>query len=341
MDLIAANPLPYVAAAITVAAGIFGFFWAKSGEKNQVGGIGWAALVLIVASGAVAVIQTHSQGRKAKQANRDAAAASQKADQLSEELRRAQFMSSAALLTLVNGFDLSRPVGAANFLFEVPVRGERPVEPPGFVGPFPELPARGSAELLLNIDGTIYRRFGLTPRPGGGLRLRDLEDDAAPVLDLVRTADGFRFLLGGSPTGEITTAVWVAEPDLASPPDDIINAPDSTFLYGVETAATGQFRRLVSQLVRQRNYGVLKLNIPNVSNGEIDRITAGYESIAPSLVIPVPIQNAEGANAESCGTSRIRVPMRLREYARDPSSLTLELVSDLRGFRSEPCEGDP
>jgi len=242
MELIAANPLPYIAAAITMAAGIFGFFWAKSGEKNQVGGIGWAALILIVASGAIAVIQTYSQAGKARQASRDAAAAARKADELSEELRRAQFMSSAALLTLVNGFDLSRQVGAANFLFEVPLRGERPAEPAGFIGPFPELPAGGSAELLLHIDGTVYRRFGLQPRPGGGLRLRDLEDQAAPVLDLARTENGFRFLLAGAPTTEIATAIWIAEPDLASPPDDMINRPDSTFVYAVETPATGQFR---------------------------------------------------------------------------------------------------
>lgn len=85
---------------------------------------------------------------------------------------------------------------------------------------------------------------------------------------------------------------------------------------------------------------MLRLNIPNLTEAGIDRIKAGYETIMPSLVIPVPTQSAGSADDESCGTSRIRVPMRLREYARGPGSLALELVSDLRGFRTEPCEGD-
>uniref|UniRef100_UPI0015752D03 hypothetical protein n=1 Tax=Sphingomonas bacterium TaxID=1895847 RepID=UPI0015752D03 len=59
-----ADVLPYLAAGLTLLSGIVGFFWARGGERNRVGGIGWAALALLVTGGVVTIVQTRVQAKR-------------------------------------------------------------------------------------------------------------------------------------------------------------------------------------------------------------------------------------------------------------------------------------
>ncbi len=90
------SALPYVAALITICAGVVGFFWARGGERNQVGGVGWVALALILGAGFVTVLQTYRTNQKAAASRVAAARAEQRAEELSDELRRARVGSFSA-----------------------------------------------------------------------------------------------------------------------------------------------------------------------------------------------------------------------------------------------------
>jgi hypothetical protein len=329
--------LPYVAALVTVTAAVIGFFWARGGERNQVGGVGWIAFALILVAGFVTILQTYRTNGRAAKAGIAAAEAEQRAEELSEELRRTQFTTSAALLTLVNDFDLAQPVSEGGFHFAIPLRGDKAVHPPGFTGPFPTLPPGASGTFRLWIDGVIHAQFRLTPTARGGINLRDAEN-RLPAVQLEGRNHDFQFLVNGQPSFTSEQPAWTAGAELPTTPDTLDPPGDGDMVYGVGIAAQGQYRRLVSQLVRQREYGRLSINMPGAAASALDAIASGYDRIESYFVFNVPTRSP-GAG-EACGSSYIRVPMRMRRIPAGPGRLVFALVSDLRGFRAEVCEGD-
>lgn len=330
------DALPYVAAGISLAAGIFGFFWARGGERNKIGGIGWTALVFLVAASIVTITQTYRQGRRT-------AAAGEKAEALNTELRRAQHVTRSALLTVIGGFDVRSPIEQAVLYFELPYEGageaERPLRIERFVGPFPELPTGASARLIVNLDRVAYADYRLAPA-AGGLRLTSVEP-GGQAFTLRRGGDAFQF----APEEHVGPG-WSAGPETTH--------GRNTYNYALTISGQNQLRRLVWLLSTGRSYGRIELVMPGATDADIDRIVQSYARMTVRLVVRVatlpesgaaegeaaPAENST-ATAEPCEPSYIRVPVVIsREPTTAPGRVSLNIGPAVDGFDPEFCEGD-
>lgn len=322
------NALPYVAAGITIVSGVVGFFWARSGERNAVGGVGWAALTLLLIGGGVSVYQVHRQSERAREA-------SAKATELNQALQRSQHVATAAVMTLVGGLDLTSPVDSGNFYFELPYEGERPARPPGFTGPFPALPEGASADFQFSISGIAFEHYRLTPAENGALRIQHVTEGAnprQPQVTLARHGEEFGFQPDG--LGE---RGWSAGPELKSGTEG-----ESVYVFALSFPATGQFRRLIWQLSSDRPFGRITLRMPGLSEADASRLTAAYERIEAHVVFHAPTQAEPEGRAEACESSYIRMPLVIRRAANPaPGNLAFEIRPGLRAFEPELCEGGP
>ena len=328
------DSLPYAAAAITMLAGIFGFFWARSGERNKISGIGWTALVFLVAGGIVTVVQTHLKSRSA-------ARASAEAERLSDELRRTQYRQFAVLTTLMGGIRMGRPVESGSFYFDVGTRDFAPIQFPGFVGPFPALPQNGVGLLTLDIPALFNNEYRLRPQGAGRLGIFS-QDAGLPDFSIAATDAGVDFeRLGPPPEDEQASASgsWVTD------------AIDQDYSYHLEIApaspdGSGQSTgAVIAALAQAESFGRLLFRIPGLDEAGRRRIIASYARIRPFIVLALPLRPDPDDSGQGCVT-RIRVPVEIVPMAPDarganPDDLLFALKPGLRGFDTEICGWTP
>lgn len=344
------NWLSYIAAGVTLVSGIVGFFWAKSGKNDKVGGVGWVAFSLLVVGGLVAIVQVYREGLSAAASEAKAAAANARAEQLSDDLRRTQFATTA----LIGGFDLSGKVSSGTFYFELAdEKLDVAYAPEGFIGPLPALPKDGSADFELWLDGIYSQIVHITPS-GSGLALRFDTDDRQPFL-LRRENNDFSMTgpeltkkeqrassramrpipevwFSGLSVGSAAPTVSLVDPsDIGKPSDE---TPDSR-LYGFSFDADGEYRRLISRLVRQKQFGRITIRYPSVQEAVISEIERGFAKVRPELVFAPPLIK----ETDVCESSFIRVPMVIRKVAvLNKSVIVFDLVPAQQGIEAEICE---
>ena len=328
------DALPYVAALATMVSGVAGFFWAKSGERAQIGGVGWALLALSGVSGTVAVWQTWDKGQR-DAAGRVAAEAAADAARMEADAARSRHAVAVSLIEL-GGSKLLRdaPVGDASFYFAIPFAGEKQVAIDGFVGPFPALAPGATAQLRLRL-GSVYRdNFELERVAANAVSIRRA-GGKGPVAVLEPSEMGFEFRhQRGAESMERWW--WWASPEIADTTEaleDTETQSDSDMIYGLGVPTNGTFRILLSALARQEDYGQLVVNGPPLSAADLERTIKGFEKIQPYFAFTAPLQPRPDG---SCAIGYLRVYMKLRLASpRGTMPVVFKLQPASSGFKTE------
>ncbi|MDB5706564.1 MAG: hypothetical protein JWN66_3680 [Sphingomonas bacterium] len=319
------DPWPYLATAVTMISGIAGFFWARSGERNKVGGVGWTALVLIVVAGVIAITQAYRAVERARVAGIAAAAAE-------ERLRQTQLRQSALLTWLVAGLDMKAPVKGVGLNFIVDMDDEGvPARPNGFIGPFPDLGVGGRGQLVVQLSSDLNQTYNLSNAPGGGIAVQNT-DSGIPIYTLRDGKPAPVFTAPGVSPEDQWLNGWSAQPE------------SGDFYYGANLPTENlQYRRLFADLAQERIYGGYELRLPGLSAERRRQIADSVTHQDISFVIAAEAKDDKDAAGDQC-TSYIRVPL---SFVARPSSapdrllFNLVLSSASDGFRTEICEGGP
>lgn len=311
----------YLPVVVTVAAGILGAFFAKSGERTRVGGIGWLLVGLMVASGALSLVIEHRKSVRAGIASAAAARAE-------EDNRRLQLRQVALLTSTIGGFDLDKPLESGMFGMDMPVEDAEVVQLDGFVGPFPELGTGGSAVLSINIPDVLDVEFDLTPVSSNALRLLRRNSDGQA--SLLRRQEGFADFVSPAPTDsapmdEVPSAyVWMTE------------ALGNEFSYLLMLPSELPTRALISRLAQTDAYGALTIRVPNMTPADRRRIEAAYEEIRPFFMFHPKLLSAT-SEEDGC-FSRIQVPLRFRlEPEAKADAMTFVIQAEPKGFDTVIC----
>jgi hypothetical protein len=308
--------LPYVGALLTVALGLVGFFWARNGDRNKVGGVGWSIAILTVAAGAVTVLQVHRQ-------RENAAKSAARAEELSEELRQSFVRQTFAVVALVGGFDMKAELKQGGFYFEGDADEDGKVKASaGLLGPFAELGQRGRGALSLHLEGVADVHYRLAPDGKGGILVSDAAG-SYPAYRL-RPATAKDALAEFEP---VATAVPSGEPGEWS------TAPDVSG-YNLTFAADAQVRRLVASLAQQSTFGKLVYDLPDAGAERRSRVVESYRDMRPVLVFAVP--DTGSTKDDDCG-SYLRIPLNVIHVASLGTRLYFELRPRQQGV--EICEG--
>jgi hypothetical protein len=325
--------LPYLAAILTLVSGVAGFFWARSGERNAVGGVGWALLGLIGLSGAVAVWQIADKGARDRAAKIEADA---KAAVAAEEARQAkgQAARQLALADLANSdIDRTRPVQAGSFYFDLGTEREAPRRVPGFIGPFPVLRAGESGTLAIGIPDGVDFEFALAPVSGGGLRISPATGPG-PAYLLRSGGDAAQFEPLGKATGASNdnaggAGSWGSE------------AIEWEFGYFLDLGLAMQMQALINRLAHTERYGRLELTLAAPDPARRKAIEQGYRTIRPMFVFLAATRHPEQEADGTCVT-RIRVPLDMVPVAASaPNRLAFDIRAAPEGFQPETCGYTP
>lgn len=320
--------IPYLSILITVLSGLIAFFYARSGERNEVGGIGWVAAALIVVAGSLTLYQTHQNNKKA-------AAAREKADELQKRLATAAARQQALVMAQLGGFDMSRPVESGSFYFDIGRQQEgEPYRFAGFVGPFPALTGQASGTLQVGVPDAFSYEFTIKPGLAGTLQLKAVGGGGSSYL-LRETEAGAQF----SPLGDAQQPDVEEDGTSGHEPAGTWDASgeDYDFGYFLSLSSGTPLRGLVARLAKAESFGRLSYRIPGISEGRKKEIVEAYTRIVPFFVFSTRQTSADDQAQQNCVT-RIRVPMTLKPLPSPrPEEIVFNLAAAPEVFDTEVC----
>lgn len=308
--------MDYVPALISMVGGVLAFFFAKSGERNKVGGIGWIMAALLVGGGVLGLYVLREKDRAAMEA-------SLIAEQEADKAAVAAAKQSALVMTLVGNFDLKQTIPSMNLLFEYPYDDEgNPMIPAGFSGPLPQLPEKVVGYLDLSIGDTFYSA-SFSNDGSGRIALREQDGETVSIF----TNDGVE-TQGGN---EEEDAPWGAGPEPAP----------FGFTYSRTLPVNTQLRRLLYGIVAQESLGTLRFRKGALDEKALGDIEEGLAANPPMLAFYIP----EVEGGEQCD-SYVHAPLRFVRLKdgliiEDVAYDAFELKLTPNGFAPDPCNNNP
>jgi hypothetical protein len=311
----------YLPALISLIAGVLAFFFAKTGERNKVSGVGWAMAALLVGGGLFGLYVLFEKQSAAAEAK---VVAAQQADKAAVAAAK----QSALVMTLVGDFDLKQVIPDVTLLFEFPyVDDANPAIVDGFVGPFPALGADVVGRFDFVIGDVASSSFEL--RSGGPDHLLLSREGSVETYDLSNTGVTLR---GPQPRHDEDQAQpaggWAAGPEPAP----------SGFTYHLISPANTQLRRLLYAIVSQEPLGYVRFPRGAFGEAGLERIERGFAANPPMLAFFIPETEA----GEPCN-SYVHIPLRFVRSVTDAESEfdTFELRLTPAGFVPDPCNNNP
>ena len=303
----------YIPAILTLGGGLLAFFFAKSGEKNKVNGVGWIMATLLVAGGVLGIYVIYAKNRAAE---RTAAETRQQADKAAVIAGK----QSALIMTLIGNFDLMQRVTQMRLEFEFPTKeqGEPPAIAAGFTGPFPRLP------------NGVVGRFEL--------RIWDFAEAKATF-----RSDADRIVLTDLATGSNYTLTneRIVPPDRLPETGPVWAASAAEeapgFTYALGLPVDSQLRRVLYGIVREETLGYIGFPVGSLDAAQLKRIEEGFAANPPALVFGISEPDTGGP----C-TSNIHIPLRLVRASApvmldDKPHDAFELRMTPAGFWPDPC----